>query len=72
MIEIATRDTSDFPQVVLDAPYLAQGVTKMYQDGGKKLMPCRLRLNSNFPAVLTLNGRASVREYTMVSSSKLV
>lgn len=35
LIEIVTRDTSDIEQVVLNAPYLADGVTVKYEDGGE-------------------------------------
>lgn len=35
MIEVVTKDTSDFGSVVLEAPYTADGVTVTYQDGSE-------------------------------------
>lgn len=35
IISIATRDTTDFPSVVLQATYLYDGVVPVYEDGSK-------------------------------------
>ena len=69
-VEVATRDTSDFQHVVLnlEESYLADGVTMMYQDGGKLKNLEDIDGITLYHAVLYLRGQASVSAYTMVSS----
>ena len=70
MIEIVTRDTSDFESVVLSTLYLAEGVIPNYLDGGIVIITMYysyLLLFQHFYPVLSLEGSASVTEYTRVS-----
>lgn len=46
MVEIVTRDTSDFQHVVLEAPYYPNGVIVSFQDGGKNTTPVHPTQNS--------------------------
>lgn len=67
---MVTRDTTDFEDVVLGARYRAEGVEVLYQDGSEFMSGSDhlvLRIFFFFHSVLTLEGEASVREYTRVS-----
>ena len=39
-MEVATQNTADFNSIVLDATYVAAGVTKIYQNGGQLTNTC--------------------------------